>query len=63
MLCAEGRCPWVLEGKSLTGGVASTGKRQRGQMPRQSGDGADHGGEEDLGFCSAAKGSLWRTEI
>lgn len=29
---------------------------------RQNGDGAEHGGE-DFGFCSGAKGSLWRIVI
>lgn len=40
-------------------GVASAGKGQNGQGGRQNGD---HGGE-DFGFCSGAKGSLWRIVI
>lgn len=43
-------------------GVASAGKGQSGQGGRQNGDGAEHGGE-DFGFCSGAKGSLWRIVI
>lgn len=43
-------------------GVARAGKGQSGQGGRWNGDGAEHGGE-DFGFCSGAKGSLWRTVI
>lgn len=59
MLCEEERCLRILEGKSQMDGVASADKRQSGQEGRQNGDGVEHGGE-DFGFCSGAKGSLWR---